>query len=240
MRERMARENCYLGWGLIIVMIGLLLTGCGHRATHGIHHHAKKSSQTPAISVSENPAKVSTTNEGKNLGGEGYFPSRDGQFSDLLQDEPLIYEKSPLAQGNPGSSGDYWANRTRAEQMTLQAGLRDIQFEFDSAQLTEQAKNILASNAEWIKAHPDAMVTIEGHCDDRGTQAYNYVLGEKRAIRTKAFLTSLGVNEQQLHAMTFGKDNPACRDYSESCHQKNRRAHMVLGINLAATAMQIQ
>ncbi|MGD9851947.1 MAG: OmpA family protein, partial [Nitrospirales bacterium] len=111
---------------------------------------------------------------------------------------------------------------------------------FDSSQLTEQAKNILSSNAEWIKAHPDAIVTIEGHCDDRGTQAYNYVLGEKRAIRTKAYLASLGVDGQQLHAMTFGKDNPACRDYTESCHQKNRRAHMVLGINLASTAMQVR
>lgn len=240
MKEQIVRAKRLLGWSLIIFMMGFLVSGCGHRATHGIHHHAKKSSKTPAITVSETPVPGSTANDGKNFGGEGYFPSRDGQFSDLLQDEPLIYEESPLAQGNPGSSGDYWANRTRAEQMTLQAGLKDIQFEFDSAQLTEQAKNILASNAEWIKAHPDAIVTIEGHCDDRGTQAYNYVLGEKRAIRTKAFLTSLGVNGQQLHAMTFGKDNPACRDYSESCHQKNRRAHMVLGINLAATAMQFQ
>ncbi|MGE0473241.1 MAG: OmpA family protein [Nitrospirales bacterium] len=145
-----------------------------------------------------------------------------------------------MAQGNTGSSGDYWANRTRAEQITAQAGLRDVQFEFDSSQLTEQAKDILASNAEWIKAHPDAIVTIEGHCDDRGTQAYNYVLGEKRAIRTKAYLTSLGVSGQQLHTMTFGKDNPACREYSESCYQKNRRAHMVLGVNLASTAMRMR
>lgn len=240
MNEQGVRGRWVLQWSLIILMV-FSIVGCGHRATHGIHH-AKKSSKVPALVVKKDPGLVSSangSNENK-IGSEGYFPGPDSQFSDLLQDEPLIYEESPLARRNSESSGDYWANRTRGEQMTAEAGLRDIQFDFDSSQLTEEAKDILTSNAEWIKAHPDSIVTIEGHCDDRGTQAYNYVLGEKRAVRTKAYLASLGVDAQQLHAMTFGKDNPACRDYSEACHQKNRRAHMVLGVNLAATAMQIR
>ena len=89
-----------------------------------------------------------------------------------------------------------------------------------------------------LKAHPEAEVTIEGHCDNRGTSSYNYVLGEKRAIRTKNFLTSLGVSRDQLTVMSFGKENPACWDPTEPCYQKNRRAHLVLGITLAATAMR--
>ncbi|MGD9850057.1 MAG: OmpA family protein, partial [Nitrospirales bacterium] len=171
MKEQIVRGKWVLQWSLIILM-GVLVVGCGHRSTHGIHH-AKKSSKVPALMVKEDPSLVSPANagNGKSFGSEGYFPGRDGQLSDLLQDDPLIYEESPLSQANAGSSGDYWANRTRAEQMTAEAGLRDVQFEFDSSQLTEQAKNILSSNAEWIKAHPDAIVTIEGHCDDRGTQA---------------------------------------------------------------------
>jgi len=234
------RGKIILQWSLMILMI-LLVVGCGHRSTHGIHH-AKKSMKAPATVGSEKSTMMTTDHSGKAnpFGGEGYFPGREGNFSDLLQDEPLIYEESPLAQGSVGSANDYWVNRTRSEQLTAQAGLRDVQFEFDSFHLTDEAKEVLASNAEWIKAHPNATVTIEGHCDDRGTQAYNYVLGEKRAIRTKAYLASLGVNSDQLQTMTFGKDNPACREASESCYQKNRRAHLVLGINLASTAMQVR
>jgi peptidoglycan-associated lipoprotein len=117
--------------------------------------------------------------------------------------------------------------------------LEDVHFAFNSIQLNEQAKTILMANAEWLKAHPEAEVTIEGHCDDRGTSSYNYVLGEKRALRTKAFLTSLGVSRERLKVMSFGKkDNPACWDPTEPCYQKNRRAHLVLGMTVASTAMR--
>ena len=237
--------NTLRGWHVwrwtLILLLALLVVGCGHRATHGIHH-AKKSIKAggKVLSGESDVASMTNSGQGKSLGSEGSFPDRERTFSDLLQNEPLIYEESPLAQGKADSSDDYWVNRTRAEQLTAQSGLQDIQFEFDSYQLTEQAKEVLSSNAEWIKSHPHASVTIEGHCDDRGTQAYNYILGEKRAIRTKAYLASLGVDAGQLHAMTFGKDNPACRDSSEPCYQKNRRAHLVLGLNLASTAMELR
>ncbi len=243
---RMSKKAQVTSWKKVMqwsamILLSLLIMGCGHRATHGIHH-AKKSMKAPATVTSEESTLVNSANAGKAkpFGSEGYFPDRDGNFSDLLQEEPLIYEESPLAKGNAGTSNDYWLNRTRAEQLTAQSGLRDVQFEFNSYQLSEQAKEVLTANAEWIKAHPNANVTIEGHCDDRGTQAYNYVLGEKRAIRTKAYLASLGVDANQLQTMTFGKDNPACRESSESCYQQNRRAHLVLGVNLASTAMQVR
>jgi peptidoglycan-associated lipoprotein len=127
------------------------------------------------------------------------------------------------------SGQDYWVNRVRAEQFTAQAGLEDVFFEFDSFQLTEQAKAVLSANAEWIMAHPEAVVTIEGHCDDRGTQAYNHILGEKRALRTKAFLTSLGVNGKQLQTMTYGKDNPACLGGNGSLLSKKSSGSSGLG-----------
>ena len=133
---------------------------------------------------------------------------------------------------------DYWLTRTRAEQLTAQSGLEDVHFDFNSSQLNERAKIILIANAEWLKANPDAEVTIEGHCDNRGTSSYNFVLGEKRASRTKIYLTSLGVSDERLSIMSFGKDNPACWDPTGPCYQKNRRAHLVLGLNLETTAMR--
>ena len=104
--------------------------------------------------------------------------------------------------------------------------------------MNDRAKTILIANAEWLKANPHAEVTIEGHCDQRGTSSYNYVLGEKRASRTKNYLAGLGVSDERLQIMSFGKDNPACWDPTEPCYTKNRRAHLVLGMTMASTAMR--
>ena len=153
-----------------------------------------------------------------------------------------IGEEDPFAQGwQPGevdSAEDYWAQRQKAEYLTEQAGLQDVYFDFDSWQLTDEAKQILASNAKWLKGHPKAAIAIEGHCDERGTRAYNYVLGEKRAMRTRNYLASLGVSPTQLTIMSYGKDNPFCRASSNKCFQENRRAHMVLGTAVASSMQE--
>ena len=222
-----------LAWGIVLVM-AVLAMGCGHRSSHGSQGHLKKFNKARMV------AQQPLGSDGKIRGGEGYFPNESGTFSDLLEEEALIQEDPQF--GNDGKGGgspnDYWLNRTRAEQFTAQSGLEDVHFDFNSIQLDERAKAILMANAEWLKAHPDAAVTIEGHCDARGTSSYNYVLGEKRAIRTKNYLASLGVSDERLQIMSFGKDNPACWDPTEPCYQKNRRAHLVLGITVASTAMR--
>jgi peptidoglycan-associated lipoprotein len=222
-----------LAWGIVLVM-AVLAMGCGHRSSHGSQGHSKKFNKARMV------AQQPHASDGKIRGGEGYFPNESGTFSDLLEEEALIQEDPQF--GNDGKGGgspnDYWLNRTRAEQFTAQSGLEDVHFDFNSIQLDERAKAILMANAEWLKAHPDAAVTIEGHCDERGTSSYNYVLGEKRAIRTKNYLASLGVPDERLQIMSFGKDNPACWDPTEPCYQKNRRAHLVLGITVASTAMR--
>jgi peptidoglycan-associated lipoprotein len=226
-----------LAWGIVLVMV-VLSMGCGHRSSHGSQTHSKKFNKARMVAHQPTASDLTASN-GKN-GGEGYFPNDSGTFSDLLEEEGLIQEDPQF--GNDGKGGgspnDYWLNRTRAEQFTAQSGLEDVHFAFNSIQLNEQAKTILMANAEWLKAHPEAEVTIEGHCDDRGTSSYNYVLGEKRARRTKAFLTSLGVSRERLKVMSYGKDNPACWDPTEPCYQKNRRAHLVLGMTVASTAMR--
>ena len=118
--------------------------------------------------------------------------------------------------------------------VTFSNGLQDIYFEFDSWRLTEKSRRVLESNAEWLKAHPHERLTIEGHCDERGTQAYNYVLGEKRATMVKQYLSFLGVSHSKLLVTSFGKDKPKCHTYSENCFQQNRRAHFDSDLNLAS------
>ncbi len=230
-----------LAWSIVVVMV-LLAMGCAHRSSHGSQAHSKKNNKARMVAHQSAGSELSPGNglPGKIGQGEGYFGDESGTFTDLLEEEALIQEDPQF--GNNGSGGgspnDYWLNRTRAEQFTAQSGLEDVHFDFNSIQLNERAKSILTANAEWLKAHPDAEVTIEGHCDDRGTSSYNYVLGEKRAQRTKNYLARLGVSSERLKVMSFGKDNPACWDPTEPCYQKNRRAHLVLGIAVASTAMR--
>ena len=112
-------------------------------------------------------------------------------------------------------------------------GLQDIFFAYDSWRLSEKSHQILESNAEWLKAHPHERISIEGHCDERGTRAYNYVLGEKRAAMVKRYLSHLGVPSEQMVVASFGKDRPACRVFTTACFQANRRAHFVSDVNVA-------
>jgi len=230
-----------LVWGLVVVMV-VLVMGCGNRTSHGSHRYSENFDK--ARMVAQQPAASDLTSSnamsGERAGGEGYFPDRSGAYSDLLEEEAMVQEDPQFGSNgmNGGSPQDYWLTRTRAEQITAQSGLEDVPFDFNSFQLNERAKIILLANAEWLKANPDAEVTIEGHCDNRGTSSYNYILGEKRASRTKNYLTSLGVSDARLSILSFGKDNPACRDPTEPCYQKNRRAHLVLGLKMTATAMR--
>ena len=92
----------------------------------------------------------------------------------------------------------------------------------------------MEANAEWLKAHPHEHVTIEGHCDERGTQSYNYVLGEKRATMVQQYLVFLGVPLEQLQVASFGKDRPACRTMTTDCFEQNRRAHFKESVNMVS------
>jgi len=230
-----------IAWGIIVVMV-VLAMGCGHRTSHGSHRYSKNFDKARMVGQQPTDSDLTSSNSmfGEKAEGEGYFPYPSGTFSDLVEEEALVQEGPQIGKNGTsgGSPQDYWLNRTRAEQFTAQSGLEDVHFDFNSFQLNERAKTILIANAEWLKANPNAEVTIEGHCDDRGTSSYNYVLGDKRASRTKNYLASLGVSDERLYIMSFGKDNPACWDPTEPCYKKNRRAHLVLGMTMASTAMR--
>ena len=85
-----------------------------------------------------------------------------------------------------------------------------------------------ARTAARIKANAGALVKIEGHCDERGTLAYNLVLGEKRAKAVRNYLVELGVGANRLSVVSYGKERPFCNERSESCYQQNRRGHVVV------------
>jgi len=104
----------------------------------------------------------------------------------------------------------------------------DIYFEFDSIRLSPEAQEILTQKAAWLRKNSRAKVTIEGHCDDRGTNEYNLALGEGRAQSARAFLVDLGINENRLNTISYGEERPLARGQSEEAWARNRRAHFVI------------
>ena len=104
----------------------------------------------------------------------------------------------------------------------------NIHFEFDSAKLTVQAQEILRIKARYMQENPGISVTIEGHCDDRGTNEYNLALGERRALSAQAYLRTLGVDEPRLDTVSYGEESPLVPGTSEVARAKNRRAHFVV------------
>jgi peptidoglycan-associated lipoprotein len=117
----------------------------------------------------------------------------------------------------------------RAEQAaSAAAGLRDVFFAYDSWTISEEGRQALSRDAEWMKSTPSAVVKVEGHCDERGTSAYNLVLGEKRAKAARNYLVELGVGANRLSVVSYGKERPSCNEHAESCYQQNRRGHLAL------------
>jgi peptidoglycan-associated lipoprotein len=103
--------------------------------------------------------------------------------------------------------------------------LSDIFFDFDRFVIRDDARSGLEANASFLKSQSGEKILIEGHCDERGTSAYNLVLGERRAQATAGYLRDLGVPSAQIQITSYGKERPFCTEHSEACWQSNRRTH---------------
>ncbi len=106
--------------------------------------------------------------------------------------------------------------------------LKPVMFEFDSSELSAAAQQALQENASVLKKYATWAVTIEGHCDERGTAEYNLALGERRAVAARAYLVSLGISADRLRTVSYGKEFPFDPGHDETAFAKNRRAHFVI------------
>jgi peptidoglycan-associated lipoprotein len=106
--------------------------------------------------------------------------------------------------------------------------LKDAFFDFDSYDLSADARSVLKGDADWLKSNPSVRVEIEGHCDERGTNEYNLALGAKRAQAARDYLVSLGIATDRLSTTSYGEEIPVCQQHSEDCWRQNRRARFVI------------
>jgi len=98
-----------------------------------------------------------------------------------------------------------------------------VHFDFDKFDIREDDRSTLQRQASWLSKYPAVRVTVEGHCDDRGTREYNLALGARRANAVKEYLVSLGVSSARVDTISYGKERPICTEENEDCWAQNRR-----------------
>jgi peptidoglycan-associated lipoprotein len=143
--------------------------------------------------------------------------------------QPDAIKTVPLERSFDRPSGSTPSNRVIEPGIASSdtKALSDVFFDYDRFQIRKDAMPLLDANAGWLRASGSKTVLIEGHCDERGTVAYNLVLGEKRARAAKQYLQDLGVPASQLQTTSYGETRPFCKQQNEDCYQQNRRAHFV-------------
>jgi peptidoglycan-associated lipoprotein len=134
--------------------------------------------------------------------------------------DPAVVPTQPVAE-------DRMSSRS-LDDLNRDSPLQPLFFEYDSADVSADGQRVLDANAEVLKKYPNWVVTIEGHCDERGTAEYNLALGERRAVAARSYLVSLGISADRLKTVSYGKEFPFDPAHTESAYSRNRRAHFVI------------
>lgn len=164
---------------------------------------------------------------GASIGGCSKTATSDGS---TLAANSSANRRDSSADSNRSPSRGSLDDLNRGQQPVTPANspLKEIYFDFDSYSLRADARETLKGDAEWLKRNPGVRVTVEGHCDERGTTEYNLALGEKRAQAAKEYLMSLGLSADRISTTSFGSETPVCRDHTDDCWQRNRRGRFVV------------
>ena len=118
--------------------------------------------------------------------------------------------------------------RKSVEQLNSERPLSDVFFELDKSEIKDEGRAELQKDADWMKKWTTTQVTVEGHCDSRGSAEYNLGLGSRRATAVKDYLVNLGVPAGRLTIVSKGKEQPFCTDENDGCWSQNRRGHFVI------------
>lgn len=155
--------------------------------------------------------------------------SKNGSPS-MSSDDQVIIEDKSIDQSYQSLSSEQQAKTLNegVVETVKEVEVQDrIFFGYNAFDVNEEAKAILATQIAWLKSSPDVKITIEGHCDERGTREYNIALGERRALSTKNYLVNGGIDSSRIQIISYGKERPAYFGTSEDVYAKNRRAVVV-------------
>ncbi|MEY4093762.1 MAG: hypothetical protein RLZZ53_961 [Acidobacteriota bacterium] len=134
---------------------------------------------------------------------------------------------APAPAPRPLTEDEIFARKS-IDDLNRERPLGDVYFDLDNSTIKDEGKAALSTNATWLKRWTSTRISIEGHCDERGTAEYNLGLGERRANAVKAYLVELGVPADRVVIVSKGKEAPFCTESNEACWKENRRGHFVI------------
>jgi len=232
----MKKSLCVYGLALVASIAFIGMSGCSKKSVQSGGDSQSSQGMAKAGSPGGSGSSSGSGSPDGSRSGVGSFPDTGIQSSggglrglDKNPSEERVGGGTLLAKMDPSGSDGRQMAEIRAEQAaSAAAGLRDVLFGYDSWTISEEGRQALTRDADWMKVNPSAMVKVEGHCDERGTSAYNLVLGEKRAKAVRNYLVELGIGANRLSVVSYGKERPFCNEHAESCYQQNRRGHLAV------------
>lgn len=132
------------------------------------------------------------------------------------------------APAAPALTDDELFRRKSLNELNAERPLGDVFFDFQKDDLRDDGRSVLQRDADWLRRWPQTRISIEGHCDERGTAEYNLALGDRRAARVRDYLVTLGIPAERLSVTSYGREAPFCKDSGENCWSQNRRDHFVI------------
>ncbi len=199
----MAHQRCHLGTVFPVLVLALFLVGCPKR--------------TPTITLTAaTPAPGAPA------------PAVAAPWTPPPPPVPTA-APSPVAEAAPPPPPPPEPAAPPAPlEFTAIEGLKDIHFDFDKYDIPPGDAETLDANAAWMKANPNYLILVEGHCDERGTGEYNLALGERRAKATLTYFLSRGLEVSRFTLVSYGRERPLCSEQNEACWAQNRRAHFLV------------
>ena len=165
----------------------------------------------------------------QDYGGSGQYPyGQNGRMAEEFVQEEYNNLGDPSQSYANGQGGHYGQSGYGDSHSRVQIDLQDVFFEFDSWRISQDGMQALSHDADWLDQNHSRTLTVEGHCDQRGTRDYNLVLGKKRAEAVRTYLVDLGVEAHKIQVISYGKERPFCFGNDEQCYQLNRRGHLQL------------
>jgi len=199
----------------------------------------------PTASLTANPSTIQKgqsttltweTQNATDVNIEGVGPVQPSGSQSVTPQDSTTYR---LTAKGPGGTQEATARVTvsqppppppqpsATEEDLFNQNMKDIFFEYDKYDVRADQQSTLQADAAFLKEHPNVKVTVEGHCDERGSTEYNLALGDNRANAVKQALVQSGVTADRIRTISYGKEKPTCTDHTEQCWQQNRRGHFV-------------
>ena len=238
----------------IAAIFTLVLTGCRHNVTTAKTPQAPPTqAESPVARITVNPATLERgqsaqlsweTQNAASVTIDGIGPVDSTGSRTITPNDSTTYRlsaKSSVGTAEATASVSVHAVVSKAPEITEEQlfgkNIKDIFFNYDKAEINSDQKSALSGDAEFLAKHNTLKIVIQGHCDERGSEDYNIVLGESRAEQVKAALVQGGVSPERIKIISYGKEKPFCLgEESEACWKLNRRAHFVLQLQDRAAA----